>query len=67
MEPLFSTRELDLGMGLGLSLSRAIAQDHGGTLTLCQDVRYNCFSLALPHASEALRQMMPPVETRRQA
>ena len=67
MEPFFSTRELDLGMGLGLSLSRAIAQDHGGTLTLCEESRHNCFRLVLPHASESLRQAMPEARQLRQA
>jgi C4-dicarboxylate-specific signal transduction histidine kinase len=48
MEPFFTTKELGLGMGVGLSLSRAIAQDHGGTLTLCKDSKNTCFRLVLP-------------------
>jgi diguanylate cyclase (GGDEF)-like protein len=48
MEPFFTTKELGLGMGVGLSLSRAIAQDHGGTLTLCNDTEHTCFRLVLP-------------------
>jgi chemotaxis family two-component system sensor kinase Cph1 len=48
MEPFFTTKELGVGMGVGLSLSRAIAQDHGGTLTLLNDTPYTCFRLVLP-------------------
>jgi PAS domain S-box-containing protein len=49
MDPFFTTKKLGLGMGVGLSLSRAIAQDHGGTLALCPDDMVNtCFELILP-------------------
>jgi C4-dicarboxylate-specific signal transduction histidine kinase len=48
MEPFFTTKELGLGMGVGLSLSRAIAQDHNGTLTLLKDTAHTTFRLTLP-------------------
>jgi signal transduction histidine kinase len=48
MKLFFTTKELGLGMGVGLSLSRAIAQDHGGSLTLVPDTPYTCFRLILP-------------------
>jgi C4-dicarboxylate-specific signal transduction histidine kinase len=48
MEPFFTTKELGLGMGVGLSLSRAIAQDHRGSLTLRPDTEHTCFRVTLP-------------------
>jgi PAS domain S-box-containing protein len=48
MEPFFTTKELGAGMGIGLSLSRAIAQEHGGALTLRGDTQHTCFRLVLP-------------------
>ncbi len=33
-EPFFTTREVGEGMGLGLAISRGIAEEHGGELTL---------------------------------
>ena len=48
MEPFFSTKELGLGMGVGLSLSRAIAQNHGGTLSLVEGAQDTRFRLVLP-------------------
>ena len=48
MEPFFTTKELGLGMGVGLSLSRAIAQDHHGTLKLLEATRHTTFRLSLP-------------------
>jgi diguanylate cyclase (GGDEF)-like protein len=51
MEPFFTTKELGLGMGIGLSLSRAIAQDHGGTLTLLKETERTTFRLTLPLVS----------------
>jgi C4-dicarboxylate-specific signal transduction histidine kinase len=56
MEPFFTTKELGLGMGVGLSLSRAIAQDHGGTLMLCSDRKNTCFQLVLPITQDAAKQ-----------
>jgi signal transduction histidine kinase len=51
MEPFFTTKVLGLGMGVGLSLSRAIAQDHGGSLNLLRDTQNTTFRLTLPLAS----------------
>ena len=48
MEPFFTTKTVGLGMGIGLSLSRAIAAEHGGSLTLCADAAHTRFRLALP-------------------
>ena len=48
MEPFFTTKTRGLGMGVGLSLSRAIANEHGGSLELCQGMTHTCFRLLLP-------------------
>jgi signal transduction histidine kinase len=53
MEPFFTTKEIGLGMGVGLSLSRAIAQEHGGTLVLCEGAEHTCFRLLLPLQSDS--------------
>jgi signal transduction histidine kinase len=36
-----------------LSLSRAIAQEHGGTLVLCEGAEHTCFRLLLPLQSDS--------------
>jgi nitrogen-specific signal transduction histidine kinase len=47
-------------MGVGLSLSRAIAQDHGGTLVLSKDTKNTCFRLVLPIAPDSSDQEEDP-------
>src|SRR5258708_3965394 len=48
MEPFFTTKPVGKGTGLGLSLSKAIVDEHGGELNLCERDNHTCFSLLLP-------------------
>ena len=48
MEPFFTTKPVGKGTGLGLSLSKAIVDEHGGELNLCDRENHTCFSLVLP-------------------
>ncbi len=52
MEPFFTTKEPGQGMGIGLSLSKAIALEHKGSLTLETGTKHTCFRLTLPVAPE---------------
>ena len=51
-EPFFTTKDEGVGTGLGLAVSRSIARDHGGELTLLDDGPHveegACFALQLP-------------------
>lgn len=50
-EPFFTTRQVGNGLGLGLSMSYAIVQRHGGTLTVASEEgawTEFCFDLARP-------------------
>ena len=48
MQTFFTTKPRGAGMGIGLSVSRSIAQDHGGTLVLLDAEGPTCFRLTLP-------------------
>ncbi|WP_437303750.1 chemotaxis protein CheB [Sorangium sp. So ce388] len=48
MTPFFTTKKEEHGTGLGLSLSRNIAQHHGGDLRLATEEKNTCFELELP-------------------
>jgi PAS domain S-box-containing protein len=51
-EPFFTTKSEGVGTGLGLAVSRSIARDHGGELTLQDDGDGACFCLQLPVSGE---------------
>lgn len=53
-DPFYTTKEVGKGTGLGLSISHKIAEEHGGTLALCQSGDGGaCFTLTLPMAEGA--------------
>jgi signal transduction histidine kinase len=60
MEPFFTTKGMGLGMGVGLSLSRVIAEDHGGTLTLRIGTKNTTFRLVLPIGTESTNEFINP-------
>lgn len=47
-DPFFTTKPVGRGTGLGLSISHKIAEEHGGSLTLCDAPEGTCFKLSLP-------------------
>ncbi len=49
-DPFFTTKPVGRGTGLGLSISHKIAEEHGGSLTLCDTPAGACFALDLPLA-----------------
>lgn len=52
-DPFFTTKPVGRGTGLGLSISHKIAEEHGGTLSLCDVPEGACFCLELPMAGGA--------------
>lgn len=53
MEPFFTTKEIGKGAGLGLSVSKAILEEHKGSLVLEEDTLNTSFLITLDTISEA--------------
>lgn len=49
-DPFFTTKEVGKGTGLGLGISKAIIEDHGGTLILDSDCANTTFVASIPLA-----------------
>jgi PAS domain S-box-containing protein len=52
-QPFFTTKEVGKGAGLGLSLSKTIAEEHGGRVEYDEESGHTRFSLILPLARQA--------------
>jgi two-component system NtrC family sensor kinase len=58
-EPFFTTKPEGTGTGLGLAVSRSIAREHGGDLTLDAEASGALFLLRLPLSGEATVRTVP--------
>ena len=60
-EPFFTTKPEGIGTGLGLAMSRSLARDHGGELTLEPVAREGgaTFRLTLPISGEPVHESIP--------
>lgn len=59
-DPFFTTKEVGKGTGLGLTVAYAIAQEHGGTLSVASNGgRGASFTLELPVGGTSLRTSAP--------
>jgi signal transduction histidine kinase len=47
-DPFFTTKDVGMGTGLGLGISKAIIEDHKGSLVLEEGQKNTCFSIKIP-------------------
>jgi two-component system NtrC family sensor kinase len=58
-DPFFTTKEVGKGTGLGLTVAYAIAQEHGGSLSVASAGRGAAFTLELPVGGTPMRTSTP--------
>lgn len=56
-QPFFTTKAVGKGVGLGLSISGALVEGHGGSLTFDPSSKYTRFVVYLPYAKAASEDM----------
>ena len=54
LNPFFTTKEIGKGTGLGLSVSKGIIDEHGGVLSVPENVKNTTFEIELHIAGDAL-------------
>jgi two-component system sensor histidine kinase PhcS len=61
-DAFFTTKPVQTGTGLGLSITRAIVEDHGGTISVKSELgKSTTFVVDLPTASSARKELGTPI------